>query len=207
MNLLSTTSPTIAQQTSPPGTIAISTEAALLTVGGILFSAAVAAGKWLISREFNRLEKTLADFDQRLKLIEAGKGDQQVEATTIARLERELTSMERQLSAQGTDLATLRKVADGQDRQTEALGELKERVQRADNIGMALVQAQDLIKELQKDLLRFRGEVSAGFVSEEKYVRDMTALETRCDALWRRFDEVMGGRHPRLLQGDEGGYR
>jgi hypothetical protein len=202
------TLPLIAQQPStPPGTIAISTEAALLTVGGILFSAAVAAGKWLISREFSRLEGTLKALDQRLKVLEQGQAAQQVEAATIARLERELASLERQIASQTTELVGLTKVAAQQERHTEAIGELKEAVQRRDNIGFALTQAQELVKDLQKDLLQFKASVASGFVSEEKFVRDMTVLSSRVDAVWERFDEVTGGRQPRLLQEGDRGFR
>jgi uncharacterized coiled-coil protein SlyX len=207
---LQETIPLIAQQpaSSPPGTIAISTETALLTVGGILFSVAVAAGKWLISREFTRLEGTLTDLDTRLKTLEATQATQQVEAATIARLDRELASLERQQAGQSTELAGLAKVATQLERLTEAQGELKERVQRMDNVGYALTQAQELIKTCQKDLLQLEASIAKGFVSEEKFVRDMTVLTSRVDAVWERIDDAIApGRSPRLLQEGDHGYR
>lgn len=207
---LQETIPLIAQQPStPPGTIAISTETALLTVGGILFSAAVATGKWLISREFNRLEGTLAALDQRLKALEQGQATQQVEAVKISRLERELASLERQALTQAQELASLAKLPEAHARQSETMGELRERVQRMDNVGYALTQAQDLIKEVQREMLDFKAAVASGFVSEEKFVRDMTVLTSRVDAVWERIDEVLGRSAPKLItqEGDPRGYR
>ena len=172
-------------------------------VGGLFF----AVGKWLLGREISRLDATLKATDQRLKDLESATATQQVEAATIARLDRELAHLERQLATQATDLASLAKVATQQERQTEALGELRERVQRADNIGYALKQTQELVQSLQKELLEYRASVASSFVSEEKFVRDMTVLSSRVDAVWERFDEVTGGRPRLLTQEGDRGYR
>lgn len=201
---LQTHIPYVAQSppTSQASGITVSPE--MLFFGGV--GLLLGVFKWLIGREISRLDSTLKELGDRLKQQEDWQASQQVEAATIARMEREMAQMERQLTQITTDLATLGKVGTAQDRMVEALGELRERVQRADNIGSALFQAQDLIKEIQKELLQFKSHVAAGFVTEEKFVRDMTVLSSRVDAVWERFDQVAGSR-PRLLEGGEGGYR
>jgi len=194
----------IAQQGSAPPPNAVEIPLGVIVLGGVgLF---IALMKWLLGREISRLDEGFKNFDQRLQKLESLQASQQVEAATIARLEKELLILDRQINQLATDMAALSKVGTAQDRIVEALGELRERVQRADNIGSALFQAQDLIKDVQKELLQFKSHVAAGFVTEEKFVRDMTVLSSRVDAVWERFDQVAGSR-PRLLEGGEGGYR
>lgn len=202
---LYTHAPNVIAQSSPtPPPAAVEIPLGVIVLGG----AGIFLGllKWLLNREISRLDEGFKGFDIRLKKLEDMQATQQVEAATIARLEKELLMLDRQINQLATDMAALSKVGTAQDRIVEALGELRERVQRADNIGSALFQAQDLIKEIQKELLQFKSHVAAGFVTEEKFVRDMTVLSSRVDAVWERFDQVAGSR-PRLLEGGEGGYR
>lgn len=186
--------PTIAQQappTQPPAAVEI--PLSVLFFGGV--SVFFAVGKWLLGREITRLDSTLTALDARIKALELRQGEQQVEAAQVARLDHELATLERL-------------IASNHERQTEALGELRERTQRMDNVGYALQQTQELLQANQKEVLRLEAAVTRGFVSEEKFVRDMTVLTSRVDAVWARFDEVTGSKHreQRYLQpgGDHG---
>jgi len=192
---------TIAQ--APPvevqdGAIAIPLEALLaLGLGGVLW-----LFKWLISREFSRLEGQLRSYGDRLESLEKADSRQAVDLAQIARLEADLQVAERQLAKVATDLATLPKIESSLERAIEAQGELREKVQRTENVGFALKQAQELVQQTQRDLLMLRTELAAGYVSEEKYVRDATVFSSRLDAVWERIDEALGGsRGNRLLEG------
>lgn len=157
--------------------------------------------KWLISREFDRFEAKQASQDERLKALEARDSAQAVDLAQIARIEADLQVVERQLAKQATELATLPKLESTLERALEGQGEIREKAQRAENVGFALKQLQELVQQSQRDLLTLRAEIAASYVSEEKYVRDFTVLSTRLDAVWERIDEALGSRGSRLLEG------
>ncbi|MBE9102781.1 hypothetical protein [Vacuolonema iberomarrocanum] len=166
------------------GAVAIPFELlAAIVFGGILW-----AFKWLVGREFRRFEKIIEQHDRAIEVLQKSDTSQQFDLTQVARIEAAVKQLQKELSQYSKETAFLPKLAAGLERLQEANGQLNERVQRLDNVGFALKQTQELIQSLQKDLFALKASVASGYVSEEKYVRELTVLTSRVDAVWERID-------------------
>lgn len=175
------------------GQISIPIEALLVPVlGGILW-----LFKGLIAREFKRFEGILERHDRAIEVLQKSDTTQQFDLNQIARLEATVQKQGEELAQQSRDLALLHKHTASLERLQEANGKLSERVQRLDNVGYALKQTQEFLQACQKDILSLKAEVASGYVSEEKYVRELTVLTSRVDAVWERIDSALGSRSHR----------
>ncbi|MBW4484910.1 MAG: hypothetical protein KME14_20435 [Tildeniella torsiva UHER 1998/13D] len=178
------------------GAVAIPTE--FLVAAG--FGAMLWAFKWLAAREFKRFTEVLEKHDRAIEVLQKSDSTQQIDLAQIARLEANQQQIQKQLARADKDLAMLPKQSATLERVLEAHGQLNEKVQRLENVKFALKQAQELLQQTQKDVLQLKAEIAAGYITEEKYVREMTVLTSRIDAVWERMDQSLGARR-RLLAG------
>jgi len=175
------------------GQISIPIEALLVPVlGGVLW-----LFKQLIAREFKRFEGILERHDRAIEVLQKSDTTQQFDLSQIARIEATVQKQSEEIAQQSRDLAILHKHTASLERLQEANGKLSERVQRLDNVGYALKQTQEFLQACQKDILSLKAEVASGYVSEEKYVRELTVLTSRVDAVWERIDSALGNRSHR----------
>jgi hypothetical protein len=126
----------------------------ILIGGGALL---IAAFKWLISREFNRLESTLTDYDRRLD------------------------SVQRQQAKMSNALSKLQE-------HERRLGKIETLFQDIAGMASGVRELQEVCHETEKDLVNLRTEMARSAVFEDKYVRDMTVITSRLDALWQRIN-------------------
>jgi predicted nuclease with TOPRIM domain len=157
--------------------------------------------KWLLSREIKRFAEMLEQHDRAIEVLERTDQSHQLSLAQLAKLEATLEQLREGCAQLDREVAQLPKQSEALARLQEDNGRLSERVQRLDNVGYALKQTQELLQQVQKDQLTLRAEVAKGYVSEEKYVRDYTVLDSRMGAIWERIDEVLGSRGRRLLEG------
>jgi tetratricopeptide (TPR) repeat protein len=178
------------------GAVAIPTE--VLVAAG--FGAMLWAFKWLAAREFKRFEEILDKHDRAIEVLQKSDATQQFDLTQIARLEARQEQIARELADDTKSLAALPRLLEQVERLQTENGQLAERVQRLDNVKLVLRQTQEALQVCQKEILTLRAEVATGYISEEKYVREMTTLTSRIDAVWERIDNTLGHRGQRFLE-------
>jgi SMC interacting uncharacterized protein involved in chromosome segregation len=178
------------------GAVAIPIEAILVAIlAGVLW-----LFKVLIAREFKRFTEILERHDQAIEVLQKSDTTQQFDLTQIARLEANQERIKQELADDTKALSTLPRLLEQVERLQTENGQLNERVQRLDNVKLVLRQTQELLQQCQRDVLTLRAEVAAGYISEEKYVREMTVLTSRIDAVWERIDSTLGHRGQRFLE-------
>lgn len=178
------------------GAVAIPTE--FLVAAG--FGAMLWAFKWLAAREFKRFQEILEKHDRAIEVLQKSDSAQQFDLTQIARLEANQEQIKRELADDTKSLSALPRLLEQVERLQTDNGQLAERVQRLDNVKLVLRQTQELLQACQKDILTLRAEVAAGYVAEEKFIREMTVLTSRIDAVWERIDSTLGHRGQRFLE-------
>jgi len=178
------------------GAVAIPIEAILVAIlAGVLW-----LFKTLIAREFRRFTEILERHDRAIEVLQKSDTTQQFDLTQIARLEANQEQIKRELAEDTKSLAALPRLLEQVERLQTENGQLAERVQRLDNVKLVLRQTQEALQACQKEILTLRAEVATGYISEEKYVREMTTLTSRIDAVWERIDNTLGHRGQRFLE-------
>lgn len=178
------------------GAVAIPIEAILVAIlAGVLW-----LFKVLIAREFKRFAETLERHDRAIEVLQKSDSAQQFDITQIARLEANQERIKQELADDTKALNDLPRLLEQVAKLQTENGQLSERVQRLDNVKLVLRQTQELLQQCQRDVLSLRAEVAAGYISEEKYVREMTVLTSRIDAVWERIDNALGHRGQRFLE-------
>jgi hypothetical protein len=178
------------------GAVAIPTEFLVAAaLGGMLW-----LFKVLVAREFKRFTEILEQHDRAIEILQKSDTTQQFDLAQIARLEANQERIKQDLADDTKALANLPRLLEQVERLQTDNGQLAERVQRLDNVKLVLRQTQELLQQCQRDVLSLRAEVAAGYISEEKYVREMTVLTSRIDAVWERIDSTLGHRGQRFLE-------
>jgi hypothetical protein len=178
------------------GAVAIPTEFLVAAaLGGVLW-----LFKVLAAREFKRFTEILDRHDRAIEILQKSDTNQQFDLTQIARLEANQERIKQELADAIKALADLPRLLEQVAKLQTDNGQLSERVQRLDNVKLVLRQTQELLQQCQRDVLSLRAEVAAGYISEEKYVREMTVLTSRIDAVWERIDSTLGHRGQRFLE-------
>jgi len=180
------------------GNVAVPVEALFVVALGLLGW----LFKWLIGREFKRFEEIQERHDRAIEVLQKSDQAQQFDLTQVGRLEAGLAKAQEDLAAFNQALAQLARLPETVGDLQAANGQLSERIQRLDNVGFALKQTQELLQQCQRDTLAVRTEMATAYVSDEKYVREMTMIASKMDAVWERVD-ALRGRHPRYLEGGQ----
>ncbi|NHR06512.1 hypothetical protein HA052_15070 [Chromobacterium haemolyticum] len=82
---------------------------------------------------------------------------------------------------------------DRQEEQTKAL--LKQMGQQADSVNHQLAQQAESVHRLERDFLKFQGDLPLAYVRREDYMRNQTVIEAKLDAVALKIENIQLRAH------------